>query len=70
VKPRFEFVIVFTWKEPTPSDKLRPIKIAERPTAGPGIGMPPMAAPPPVAPAAKGGGEEGGSGIRNPKIDE
>ncbi|HKB03327.1 MAG TPA: type IV pilus assembly protein PilM [Gemmataceae bacterium] len=37
VKPRYEFVIIFTWREPTPSDKLRPIKIAE-PTAPAGAG--------------------------------
>ena len=36
MKPRFEFVVVFTWKEPTPSDKLRPIKVAEPPAGGAG----------------------------------
>jgi hypothetical protein len=65
IKPRYEFVVVFTWKEPTPSDKLRAIKIAEPPAAGGlGGGMPAMApsGPAPSGPAPKSGGEgEGGS---------
>ncbi|HKB01717.1 MAG TPA: type IV pilus assembly protein PilM [Gemmataceae bacterium] len=48
VKPRYEFVIMFAWKEPTPSDKLRPIKKAEAPAGGPG--------------GEYGGGGRGGSG--------
>ena len=74
IKPRYEFVIVFTWKEPTPSDKLRPIKIAEPPAAGGGFGtglpaMGPMT-PAPSAPAPKSGESEGGGGLRSIKIDE
>jgi hypothetical protein len=69
VKPRFEFVIVFVWKEPTPSDKLRPIKKIEAPAAAPlggppGGGVPPPAPPPPA--------NDGGGGIRGklPGIDD
>lgn len=36
VKPRFEFVVVFVWKEPTPSDKLRQSKAKESTEAGSG----------------------------------
>jgi hypothetical protein len=71
VKPRYEFIIVFAWKEPTPSDKLRPIKIVEKKDTssqgsygGMGGGAPsgPMA---PTAPAGKGSGEsESDSSIR------
>ena len=63
VKPRYEFVIVFTWREPTPSDKLRQIKIAEKPAAtGGGMfgGASPMpggaTSPMPGAGGTKGGG--------------
>lgn len=42
VKPRFEFVLIFTWKEPTPSEKLRQIKEKEPGAATGGIGGPPM----------------------------
>jgi hypothetical protein len=68
IKPRFEFVIVFTWKEPTPSDKLRVIKKKEEaPVGGAGVGggkagvgsPPPTSAPPP-----KSGGDEGGGDLR------
>jgi len=37
VKPRFEFALIFTWKEPTPSDKLR--KVTEKSTAPADGGM-------------------------------
>ncbi|MEZ6141256.1 MAG: type IV pilus assembly protein PilM [Zavarzinella sp.] len=33
-KPRYEFIITFVWKEPTPSDQLREIKILEAAPAG------------------------------------
>jgi type IV pilus assembly protein PilM len=63
VKPRYEFVIMMVWREPTPSDKLRPSKILEAPVAtgsfGGGMGGPSMA--PPSAPPAVGGGGLGGS---------
>jgi hypothetical protein len=59
VKPRYEFVIVFTWKEPTPSDKLRPIKVAEAPAAA----AAPSAPPPPSPGGSRGGSpSSGGSG--------
>ena len=67
VKPRFEFVIIFTWKEPIPSDKLRPIKKIEAPvTTGPMApgGMPggaPSPSPPPP-PSGDGGGLSAGAG--------
>lgn len=61
VKPRYEFVIVFTWKEPTPSDKLRPIKVPEPKSGGgfgapPGMGggVPPQPMNPPPQPKGKG----------------
>ena len=62
VKPRYEFVIVFTWREPTPSDKLRQIKIAEKPAAtgggmfGGASPMPGGASPMPGGGSTKGGG--------------
>jgi hypothetical protein len=74
-KPRYEFVIVFAWKEPTPSDKLRPIKVKEAAAApasgGPGMG----GSPSPTSPGPKGGssgGEaEGGLNARGGlKIDD
>jgi type IV pilus assembly protein PilM len=68
VKPRYEFVIIFTWKEPTPSDKLRPIKKLEAPAAGTGPGgfMPGPAGPTgPTGPTPPPGGAEGeGGGLR------
>jgi hypothetical protein len=68
IKPRYEFVIVFTWKEPTPSDKLRQIKKREAAAADSGTmgggkfggGMP--AGPSPSAPGPADSG--GGSGLR------
>ena len=36
-KPRYEFVIMFFWQEPTPSDKLMNLKVAA-PAAGPNQG--------------------------------
>lgn len=38
IKPRFEFILVFAWKEPTPSDKLRQIKDRVAPTSDSGTG--------------------------------
>ena len=67
VKPRYEFVIIFAWKEPTPSDKLRPIKKLELPAAGTGPGgfMPGPSAPAgPSGPSAPPGGAEGEGGLR------
>jgi hypothetical protein len=71
VKPRYEFIIVFTWKEPTPSDKLRPIKVAEKAAAAAsGMGSP---APGPAAgrggspsPSPSGGssGDSEGDGLK------
>jgi hypothetical protein len=60
VKPRYEFVIIFAWKEPTPSDKLRPIKKYEPPattTAPSGPGGLPGGGVPAAPPASKGSGE-------------
>lgn len=59
VKPRFEFVLIFAWKEPTPSDKLRQIK--ERAAASSdsgmgGVGGSPGRGGPTPPPAAGGGG--------------
>lgn len=72
IKPRFEFVVVFVWKEPTPSDKLRPIKVIEAapaPEAGGGGGFAPSAPSP--SPTTGGEGEGGGLGSsRDPKIDD
>ena len=66
MKPRYEFVIIFTWKEPTPSDKLRPIKKFEAPvTAGPMApgGLPgPAPSSPPPPPSGDGGGLSAGAG--------
>ena len=39
-KPRFEFVIVFIWKEPTPSDAL--MKLTDAAAGLPAGGAPPM----------------------------
>jgi hypothetical protein len=64
VKPRYEFVIIFTWKEPTPSDKLRPIKKYEPPaqtTAPGGPGGIPGGGVPAAPPASKGSGDSGGT---------
>jgi type IV pilus assembly protein PilM len=66
VKPRYEFVILFVWKEPTPSDKLRQIKLIEKPaasTGGGGFGTPPGTGPGTsggVQPPSSGGGGGGG----------
>jgi hypothetical protein len=67
-------VVMFAWKEPTPSDKLRPIKKLEAPAAGggeyggPGSGRggsgPGPASPPPSPPPS----DSGGSG--RPKVDD
>jgi len=62
IKPRYEFVVVFTWKEPAPSDKLRPIKIKEAPAAAPTMATPPSA--PPSSPKSGSGDSEGGGGLR------
>jgi type IV pilus assembly protein PilM len=73
IKPRFEFVVVFTWKEPTPSDKLRVIKKVEAPAAasgGPAMGgkLGGGGSPPPSgSPPKSGGDSEGGIGIRGGK---
>jgi len=79
IKPRYEFVVVFTWKEPTPSDKLRQIKNREAAPAGgglgglPGPGAPgrggPGGAPMGAAPVTPMG-ESGGGGARKEKIDD
>jgi len=61
LKPRYEFVIIFTWKEPTPSDKLRPIKKYE-PPAPAATGLPASPSGPPrggSGPSAPGPGEGG-----------
>lgn len=76
VRPRFEFVVVFVWKEPTPSDKLRKInKVqAQSTTTGTGggkFGSPPPSSPPPSAPST-GGGDSGlgaGAGRKGGDID-
>jgi type IV pilus assembly protein PilM len=66
VKPRYEFVVVFVWKELTPSDKLRPITPKPAAAAGGagGYGAPvgPGTAAPPSSPPAGTG--EGGLGVR------
>ena len=58
VKPRYEFVLMFVWREPTPSDELRKIKekdpnAAAATGAGAGAGGMPSVAPTPT-PAAGG----------------
>jgi hypothetical protein len=59
-RKRYDFVIFFLWKEPTPSDKLRfpngepPVETQKTPSA------PPVQMAPPTAPA--GGGKGGGDG--------
>jgi type IV pilus assembly protein PilM len=64
VKPRYEFIVVFTWKEPTPSDKLRPIKVAEKPAAAAPAASGPMPSPSvPKGGSNKGGDDEGGGGL-------
>jgi type IV pilus assembly protein PilM len=79
IKPRYEFIIVFTWKEPTPSDKLRQIKNREAASAGGTGGLPGPVGPPggggrggaagaPVGPPM-GAPMEGG-GLNKPKFDE
>jgi type IV pilus assembly protein PilM len=74
VKPRFEFVVIFTWKEPTPSDKLRPIKIAEKPAAGSPSGpmgpMGPAPSGPASGPAPKGDSEGSGDLRRGLDLDK
>jgi type IV pilus assembly protein PilM len=73
IKTRYEFVVVFVWKEPVPSDKLRQIKNKEVPAAGAtGFqGMGGAVAPPPMpSPAPKGESESGEGSIRRPKVDE
>src|SRR5262249_7879712 len=65
VKPRYEFVIMFTWKEPTPSDKLRPIKKYEAPAPATGFSGPgglPGGNVPASPPAPSGGGGAGSAG--------
>jgi hypothetical protein len=37
VKPRFEFIVVFVWKEPTPSDKLLSDAPATSTSTTPGV---------------------------------
>jgi type IV pilus assembly protein PilM len=65
IKPRYEFVVVFVWKEPAPSDKLRAIKVKEAATnVAPGISAPPTAPTPSPSPAPKGDSEGGSSGLR------
>lgn len=67
IKPRYEFVIVFVWKEPTPSDKLRQFKVKEAPAAS-GGGFGPGASPgAPVGGAMPGSGGAGGAplGVRS-----
>jgi hypothetical protein len=65
VKPRYEFIIVFAWKEPTPSDKLRQIKVKEA-APPPTTGTMGAIAPTPSPTPSKGGseGESGGLNIR------
>jgi type IV pilus assembly protein PilM len=69
-KPRYEFVIVFTWKEPTPSDKLRQIKKREAATStdssGGGYGKPGAGMPAgPSAPSPTGSPDGGGGDLRS-----
>jgi type IV pilus assembly protein PilM len=70
VKPRYEFIIVYTWKEPTPSDKLRPIKVAEKAAAATGVGAAPAGpaagrggGSPSPSPSTGGSGESEGGGL-------
>lgn len=46
IKPRYEFVVVFVWKEPTPSDKL----LGKADAAGAPAAPAPTPPPPPAAP--------------------
>ena len=68
VKPRYEFVIVFTWKEPTPSDALRKVTEKQAPSSGGvgggmmgGYGAPPMSGGgvPPQPPGPSGSSDAG-----------
>lgn len=63
VKPRYEFIIVFTWKEPTPSDKLRPIKVAEKAAAAAPAPAAPAPAPSPAGKSGGGSGDSEGGGL-------
>ncbi len=47
---RTEFVIVFIWKEPTPSDKLRGLAASTPPSAAPPPAQPGQPAPAQPAP--------------------
>jgi type IV pilus assembly protein PilM len=67
IKPRFEFVIVFTWKEPTPSDKLRQIKKREAAAVDSGTmgsGKFGGSMPGPSSPAPGPSGDSGGGDLR------
>ena len=68
VKPRFEWVVIFVWQEPTPSDKLRQIKTKEETSnsgypSGPGTPSGPSTPPPPPPSSGGDGGLHPGSKI-------
>jgi type IV pilus assembly protein PilM len=63
---RFEFIVVFVWKEPTPSDKF----ITPAPEATPApVQRPATPPPPPSSPAPAKESGEGTSSLRNFKVD-
>ena len=62
---RFEFIVVFVWKEPTPSDKF----ITPAPEATPAPVQRPATPPPPSSPAPAKESGEGTSSLRNFKVD-
>ncbi|HEX3152127.1 MAG TPA: type IV pilus assembly protein PilM [Gemmataceae bacterium] len=82
IKPRYEFVVIFAWKEPTPSDKLRVIKNKEAAAAAggpaavgapPGVGTPGRGGPsgaPMSTPPPSSGSESGGGAARKEKIED
>jgi hypothetical protein len=69
IKPRFEFVLVFAWKEPTPSDKLRPIKAVEAAAPSSGGGYGGMGGGSPASSAGPPPNDGGGGGVRAKDIN-
>jgi hypothetical protein len=62
IKPRFEFIVVFVWKEPTPSDKLRKINKIQAQSTDTGGGKFGMGPSGPSSPAPSTGSSDGGLG--------
>jgi type IV pilus assembly protein PilM len=63
--PRFEFIVVFVWKEPTPSDKF----ITPAPEATPAPVQRPVTPPPTPSPSPAKDSDESSSSLRNFKTD-